>query len=563
MAEEREDAGPGVAGSRIRGASRAPARARSATWFASAGDGVLTPVNEAAAHLWESITASQRAGLTACAERAKGDTAGEFQVVAMPDEVGERTFELGLASMAAAEGDLFLCREITHERNLQSALVDSRRRYKDLVEVSSDFAWETDAKGEFVFVSPRGALGYPAEELVGRPAKSFVVGELDESMPSPFDAREPLDRVETWFRRAGGDVACLQASALPLLADDGAWRGARGVCRDVTQERERDSDLARARNRERLHAYILHAIRDEVDPDKMLDAAAATVGRALSAAACHVYRFAGMPRLVPAAEYGVEVKPVAFGPALERAESSKSPVEAHAGAWRVLVLATRYHREATGAVCLARPADGPAWTEEDRRVLADAVEQVAIAIEQVAHHESLRRLSRTDPLTGLLNRRAFFEEMEKRLAGAKRRRRTGALVYLDLDNFKQVNDKLGHQEGDAVLRRVAEMLAANARTGDLVVRLGGDEFALWLDGSDAAGAEAKARELLKKAGALEKYSAGPDHPLGLSIGVAPFRPGGGGRLEELIARADDAMYRVKRAGKGGYRVAAADAEAAA
>lgn len=196
--------------------------------------------------------------------------------------------------------------------------------------------------------------------------------------------------------------------------------------------------------------------------------------------------------------------------------------------------------------------------------MVNAADQVAIAIEQVAHHESLRRLSRTDALTGLLNRRAFFEEVEGRIVQARRRGRSGALVYVDLDNFKLVNDRLGHQQGDEALRAVAEMLMLNARSGDLVARLGGDEFALWLDGADEAGAANKAEQLLDQcAGLAEDYSPDGDRRLGMSLGIAPYFAATDEDLENLIGRADFAMYEAKRDGKGGFHIAAPAPEAVA
>jgi diguanylate cyclase (GGDEF)-like protein len=179
----------------------------------------------------------------------------------------------------------------------------------------------------------------------------------------------------------------------------------------------------------------------------------------------------------------------------------------------------------------------------------------------VASHDTLRRLSRTDALTGLLNRRAFFEEVRARIERQGGRARSGALIYVDLDNFKLVNDRFGHQQGDAALRTVAAILSGSARAGDLVARLGGDEFALWLTGSDGDGATAKARKLLERAAELAEFSGDAEHRLGFSIGIAPQAAGAGEPIEALVARADAAMYRAKQNGKGGYALIAPDGAA--
>lgn len=528
-----------------------------------APDGGLGAANESARALLSAMDEGAMPALSAAVRRMAASRALAFETVTFRGAENDRTFELTLLP-APGETAFVLCHETTLERNLRVALAESRQRFKDLVEISSDFAWETGANGAFVFVSPRGALGYAAEDLVGRRAETFVAETIDGSGPSPFEAREPRDRVQIWLRRADGGSACLEATCAPLFDENGFWQGARGICRDVTLDRERDLALANARNRERLHAYILHAIRDEVDPGSMLTAAAKAVAKALSAAACQVYRFTGVPRQVPVAECGAAVAPELVEPVLTDLDGSEQPVELVRDGWQVAVVATRYRRTTTGALCLFRADDAPHWSDEEREVMVNAADQVAIAIEQVAHHESLRRLSRTDALTGLLNRRAFFEEVEGRIVQARRRGRSGALVYVDLDNFKLVNDRLGHQQGDEALRAVAEMLMLNARSGDLVARLGGDEFALWLDGADEAGAANKAEQLLDQcAGLAEDYSPDGDRRLGMSLGIAPYFAATDEDLENLIGRADFAMYEAKRDGKGGFHIAAPAPEAVA
>lgn len=157
----------------------------------------------------------------------------------------------------------------------------------------------------------------------------------------------------------------------------------------------------------------------------------------------------------------------------------------------------------------------------------------------------------TDPLTGLDNRRSFTAKLEKRFGaeGGSRASDTGALFYVDLDNFKQVNDRHGHQRGDEALLDVAALLKEQTRAGDLAARLGGDEFALFLADMDHAAAERKAKLLLELAERLRVYSGDADHPLGISLGIALHEMKKGESLESLMRRADEAMYGAKRAGK--------------
>ncbi|MDP4795968.1 MAG: PAS domain S-box protein, partial [Rhodospirillales bacterium] len=163
-----------------------------------------------------------------------------------------------LDSNGAIEKILVLARDLTMERNLRSTLVESRQRYKDLVEISSDFSWEVDAQGKLIFVSPQGALGFKPDELVGRDVREFVI-DADDYTPFPFTTTRKLDHVEMWMTNKDGTTACVVVSALPLVKNDDeneTWIGCRGNCRDVTEERESEAALARARYREQLLNYI-------------------------------------------------------------------------------------------------------------------------------------------------------------------------------------------------------------------------------------------------------------------------------------------------------------------
>ena len=153
------------------------------------------------------------------------------------------------------------------------------------------------------------------------------------------------------------------------------------------------------------------------------------------------------------------------------------------------------------------------------------------------HRLALERATR-DGLTDLPNQRAFQDELEQAVAAAERNGDPLALALFDLDNFKQVNDRHGHAEGDALLRRFAEILR-NGRSADRPFRIGGDEFALLLQRTDATGARTLSQRLAKTLRA-----AG----VSASIGVASLRPGE--NAKDLRSEADAALYEVKRAGGG-------------
>lgn len=157
----------------------------------------------------------------------------------------------------------------------------------------------------------------------------------------------------------------------------------------------------------------------------------------------------------------------------------------------------------------------------------------------------LRYRADFDPLTGLFNRRRFSEELERHLRECSRSGRSGALLILDLDHFKVVNDSLGHAAGDSVLRRTARLAQGRLRETDILGRLGGDEFAVVLADVDRDGALTLATELQRL---LAEPSLRP--ATGASIGVACFD--GSERLaEDLMVEADQALFEAKEAGRGG------------
>ncbi|MEE8247109.1 MAG: PAS domain-containing protein, partial [Alphaproteobacteria bacterium] len=216
----------------------------------------LLGANEHAVDLVDAITRVADARLPALLSAAVSNRRPSIETIrlARSGSEGERSLELTLLPLTAGDRVhlLVLGRDTSFERNFTNALLASRQLFRDLVNCSSDFAWETRPDGAFGFVSARGALGYSARELNGRPARSLVHPRQAEGAPLPFESREALDEAEVWLRRADGSAACLITSSVPVIGENGEWLGTRGVCRDVTGARERDAALRRARGREKL-----------------------------------------------------------------------------------------------------------------------------------------------------------------------------------------------------------------------------------------------------------------------------------------------------------------------
>ncbi|WPC06093.1 EAL domain-containing protein [Pseudomonas benzenivorans] len=167
-------------------------------------------------------------------------------------------------------------------------------------------------------------------------------------------------------------------------------------------------------------------------------------------------------------------------------------------------------------------------------------------------HTQLESLAVTDPLTGLLNRRGFHKALEAALSRSGRSGQRLALLYLDLDGFKRINDSLGHGVGDQLLRRVGEQLKSSLRPYDTLARVGGDEFTAVIDGLGHTEDAARVAEKLIEQVSVRHSLNGVDFTIGASVGIACF-PECGQSVESLLRAADMAMYEAKRAGRQQYR----------
>ncbi|AFJ03410.1 diguanylate cyclase/phosphodiesterase (GGDEF & EAL domains) with PAS/PAC sensor(s) [Methylophaga frappieri] len=166
-------------------------------------------------------------------------------------------------------------------------------------------------------------------------------------------------------------------------------------------------------------------------------------------------------------------------------------------------------------------------------------------------------LAEHDPLTDLCNRRKFTEEFEKSLRTAVRYHHNNTLLYLDLDQFKDINDTSGHKSGDELLNMVAKTLKQITRFTDLVARLGGDEFAVLMPESDDAGARILAQKILSSLASIHFEAAGIRHKVSASIGIVHY-PLNGASIHELMSFADLAMYQAKSTGKNNFHVFSPD-----
>jgi diguanylate cyclase (GGDEF)-like protein len=210
--------------------------------------------------------------------------------------------------------------------------------------------------------------------------------------------------------------------------------------------------------------------------------------------------------------------------------------------------------ESRGVLNVADPLDGRSFGEDDLVTLELLASHIGACLLQREQGEAMQRLAETDPVTWLFNRRHFDRRLEAELNRALRAEHLLALLMIDVDQMKSINDRFGHRAGDAALRAVASGIRQAVRVYDVPTRWGGDEFAIILPEADSEVASRVARRVLEKTAAqvLPPGLVSAGRRISLSIGVATF-PRPAGDSAALVEFADTAMYKAKEAG-GGVRV---------
>ena len=437
-----------------------------------------------------------------------------------------------------------------------------------ILDLLLDAVCVVDETDTFVYLNPafERIFGYSPEEMVGRPMMDMVHPEDRERTRltiASVQAGELREGFENRYIRKDGRVVDIMWTA--RLAPDGRLRI--GVARDVTERKRGEriqvalyaiSEAAHAAEEltelfERLHRIIgglmparnffvaLHDPergeltfpyhRDERDPAPggpiPLDSAALTA---------EVVR-TGRTLLITPANQGD------LPPRLQ------TPLGAESLYWLGVPLLAQ--DQVLGALVVQSYSEATPYTESDQDLLQFVSTQAAAAIERTRLFGKLSHMAAHDALTGLANRMTLEERLRNALARARRDGSGFGLVFLDIDGFKAVNDRLGHAAGDELLKAIAARLRQSVRETDLVARLGGDEFVVLLERIQQPEHGAPVAEKIRRALASPLGMEGQAPPVSASIGLAVY-PRDGTDERELMRKADEAMYAAKQA--GGNRV---------
>jgi diguanylate cyclase (GGDEF)-like protein/PAS domain S-box-containing protein len=447
---------------------------------------------------------------------------------------------------------------------LRNALLESRQRWRDFVGMATDLAFETDDRGVFVFVTPDPVLGWSADMLIGK-SGDMLLATNDQTVFNPFRPQAPQRNRRAWLRRPDGSVACLAFSIAPLIDGAGRIIGARGVGIDVSEQDRAAAETAGALRRCEVLDFILRQMRAEVLAPRMMRATLDALVRALGASGALIVdpTCAPPPGNAPAnsnhtilhqnGDHPGAVLEIALHLLNDGIDGAVAAANTDGRPILVCPCPTRFG--GFPGLVLWRGSDDRPWDGDDTALVNAACTIIRMLLEHESIQGEMTRQARTDALTGLPNRRAFLDEVNRRIERLDRDQEQGTMMFVDLDNFKLLNDQLGHELGDQALRDASEVLRKTVRPADVVARLGGDEFAVWMDGSDELTAAERADALRRHLPQELTYQSGNVRiALTMSIGIATRRPGSPDDVETLMRHADQAMYDVKRSGRGHWRV---------
>lgn len=442
--------------------------------------------------------------------------------------------------------------------DLSTALMESRQRWRAVGDIAADFVFETDAAGRFTFLSPEIVLGWSASDLLGQSASCLLSDPGAERLggeADPFRAAVPVRRHRFWLAAADGNSLCHALSSDPLLDGAGSYRGTRGIGIDVSAEEEEEGRAAASLRRGQVIDRILSQMHHEVTAPRVVDTMLATVVQSMGAVGAAIFSVPDDQPITSLYGSGGETTPIlAIADTLLRHEGAEMQVGHSSAGLHVLTcpIVTRFGEQA--GLVVWRAAWARSWDEDDRLLAVSVTGLVRIVLEHEAIQRNLARQARTDPLTGLLNRRAFLEETARRIDRLDREDLPGTVLCIDIDGFLAHNAQLGHDVCDTMLNRMAEMLRRTFRPTDLLARLGGDEFAAWLDSSDELTAAERAEGLRLAFPREIAELAGTDFPATLCIGIACRQPGTHEELDSILRRATHALRDAKRCGRGQWRV---------
>jgi len=462
-------------------------------------------------------------------------------------------------------------------------LEDEAGAYRDLLERVPAVVYiaDTGEAGAWHYLSPQieAILGYTPEEWRADPL-------LWKKRLHPADRERVLAEEDAFIagktRSTAGEYRMLHRDGHVVWIRDDAtlhrdsagrlrWHG---VLSDITEQKRTEAELERRAAQQAAVARLGERGLERVDVNELIEQACAAATQLLDVEFASVAELSADRKVLRLCA-GVGWPPGSIGSATIPADSSTQPGYTIASGAPVVVtdLETE-HRFTESRVLELGARSGIVVTIEglaqpfgvfavhSKRVRqysagdVDFVQAIANvladALARQATEDEIRHRALHDPLTGLPNRILFLDRLEQTLARLRRGQSLAAVMFLDLDRFKLVNDSLGHHAGDEILMAVAPRLKQALRATDTVARFGGDEFGILLEDIVSELAATQAAERIAAVFARPFVLGSAEHFLTASVGIALAR--GGERADELVRDADTAMYRAKEGGRARYEL---------
>lgn len=461
-----------------------------------------------------------------------------------------------LTAVRQGKDIMLVARDTTVADKMTQALLDSRSLFKGLLDRAVDLSFEVDSNRVFTFLSPSNAFGLGLDNWLGRRSDEFFWCDGQLPARNPFSARSDATYDSVAVDLGDGKKRWVSFSVEPVF-DGEVFMGVRGVCRDVSNQVEDGRQTRMDNVRLALQQRIVSLLNTAHTAEELLDSASTELLEVLRAE--QVWAVVKHPEgLVPAAVCGDST----FLPNIEQLwedlENMENPIaEISDGDMPHLAVRLEEAGKTIGMLVMCRDTQMFPWSEQERTLLSDIIASLAAAFGKAQLINRLERLSSLDELTGIMNRRAFVEAVERRLRHQCRSGQSGCLLFIDLDHFKEVNDTLGHKAGDNAIKLVADTMQTLVRACDIVGRYGGDEFVIWVEDIQPADAALKARILIDAMPGIREKIGGDQLKLSASVGVCPSVPGIDLSFAHMSERADAALYEVKKAGKSNVALAEA------
>ena len=442
----------------------------------------------------------------------------------------------GLTAPDGARVVVLLMIDITARRETEEKLKASEQRFRSLTEMSADWYWEQDEQLRFTYLSPtaRGRASVEPADIMGQ---TRFDGVFEWESPEAEREHRELTAARLPFRelvlRGVRTGRWGSSNGDPIFDADGTFRGYRGVGRDITELKLVEQQLRVSEARFRDFAEAASEFVWETDLDGRYTFLSPKV-RNLLEYDDHDLLGRRVAEFMPPGEAERVARWLEDNPQPDGGfRDLEHMLVTRSGATVWIAVNAVPMRDDTGAIVGRR---GTARDATGRKVAEERISQLATR----------------DPLTGLPNRLLLHDRLEQALLAARRSRESVALMFIDLDRFKNINDSLGHHVGDLLLKEVATRMQGCLRKGDTLSRLGGDEFVVTAEGLQHAEDAAQVARKILAALAKPMDIAGHTLTTSCSVGISIF-PTDGDDSATLMKNADTAMYHAKEKGRRNYQ----------